>query len=73
MHVCTVELIVLCCVDVHVCYAGFGIHTCTVELSCVAWMCYGGFGMHVCTVELSCVVLMCMDVLWWFWHACVHS
>ena len=29
--------------------------------------------MHVCTVELSCVVLMCMDVLWWFWHACVHS
>ena len=36
-------------------------------------MCYGGFDMHVCTVELSCVVLMCMDVLWWFWHACVHS
>ena len=29
--------------------------------------------MHAYTVELSCVVLMCMDVLCWFWHACVHS
>ena len=29
--------------------------------------------MHVCTVELSCVVLMSMDVLCWFWHACVHN
>ena len=36
-------------------------------------MCYAGFDMHVCTVELSCVVLMCMDVLCWFWHACLHS